>query len=505
MPRLPPWFGTDYAAGVNPANDTHSAPQLPDPTGSERRSPTLALVGLSLAVLLSTLNTSIVNVALPTLTSAFQVSTQAAQWTVISFVLAITSLIVCVGQLADIVGRRRLLLAGIALFTTAAGACAFAPDLGWLIAIRFFQGIGAATMMALSVALIGDLTAKDQTGRAMGLLGSMSAIGTALGPALGGLLISAFGWPSIFLVNVPLGLGAFALLLCQLPADRGARTARLGDFDISGMVLLALSVAAYALGFTRQHDGFGVGNLAFLGLAAGGMVFFLQMQKRTASPLLRMELLEADALRTGLAMSLLVAAVMMSTLVVGPFYLAQTLAVPPGKMGLALSVGPLMAALVAGPSGRLVDRIGTRRTTVFGLIGAGAGCLALALLPQCCGMAGYLIPVAVMTAGYSLFQTANNTAVMHSAASDQRGLISGLLNLSRNLGLITGVSLLGGVFALATRDAAPPSPDTVALATRMTFSAATVFIVVALVLSLRAHRPCSKKLAVGTTAVQSAL
>ncbi len=218
-----------------------------------------------------------------------------------------------------------------------------------------------------------------------------------------------------------------------------------------------------------------------------------------------MELLEADALRTGLAMSLLVAAVMMSTLVVGPFYLAQTLAVPPGKMGLALSVGPLMAALVAGPSGRLVDRIGTRRTTVFGLIGAGAGCLALALLPQCCGMAGYLIPVAVMTAGYSLFQTANNTAVMHSAASDQRGLISGLLNLSRNLGLITGVSLLGGVFALATRDAAPPSPDTVALATRMTFSAATVFIVVALVLSLRAHRPCSKKLAVGTTAVQSAL
>ncbi len=186
---------------------------------------------------------------------------------------------------AEEVSSRRLLLAGIALFTTAAGACAFAPDLGWLIAIRFFQGIGAATMMALSVALIGDLTAKDQTGRAMGLLGSMSAIGTALGPALGGLLISAFGWPSIFLVNVPLGLGAFALLLCQLPADRGARTARLGDFDISGMVLLALSVAAYALGFTRQHDGFGVGNLAFLGLAAGGMVFFLQMQKRTASPL----------------------------------------------------------------------------------------------------------------------------------------------------------------------------------------------------------------------------
>ena len=189
---------------------------------------------------------------------------------------------------------------------------------------------------------------------AEGVLGP-AALGAALAPSVPAPLApGAVVVPP--LVAVPLGLGAFALLLCQLPADRGARTARLGDFDISGMVLLALSVAAYALGFTRQHDGFGVGNLAFLGLAAGGMVFFLRMQKRTASPLLRMELLEADALRSGLAMSLLVAAVMMSTLVVGPFYLAQTLAVPPGKMGLALSVGPLMAALVAGLAGRLVDR-----------------------------------------------------------------------------------------------------------------------------------------------------
>ncbi len=504
MPRLPPCSWIHYAAGVNPAANLLSAPKPPAPAARAGRSPALALAGLSLAVLLSTLNTSIVNVALPTLTGVFHASTQAAQWAVISFVLAITTLIVGVGRLADIVGRKRLLLAGIALFTAAAGACAAAPSLGGLIAFRFLQGTGAAMMMALSVALIGDLAPQGKTGRAMGLLGSMSAIGTALGPALGGLLISAFGWPAIFLINVPLGLGTFVLLLRHLPADRMAGAARWREFDGFGTVLLALSVAAYALGLTRQQGGFDGGNLTLLALAAGGMFLFMRVQGRSASPLLRMEWLEAGALRSGLAMSLLVAAVMMSTLVVGPFYLAQTLAVPPGTMGLALSVGPLMAALVAGPAGRLVDRIGTRLTTVFGLAGAGAGCLALALLPERSGMAGYLIPVAIMTAGYSLFQTANNTAVMHGAAPDQRGLVSGLLNLSRNLGLITGVSLLGGVFAFAAGDASPPGPDTVAFATRMTFSSATVFIMGALVLGLRPIRPNPAHAPVGPAAGQPA-
>ncbi len=471
----------------------NSVPTPPDTAVPEEHSPKFALAGLSLAVLLSTLNTSIVNVALPTLTRVFDASTQAAQWTVISFVLAITTLIVSVGRLADIVGRRLLLLAGITVFTAAAGACAAVPSLGWLITFRFLQGTGAAMMMALSVALIGDLTPRGNAGRIMGLLGSMSAIGTALGPALGGLLISAFGWPAIFLINVPLGLGTFGLLHRFLPADRAIPAARRGEFDVFGTLLLALSLAAYALALTRRHDGFGVGNLALLAFAAGGLILFVRVQKTSASPLLRMELLHDGSLLAGLGMSLLVAAVMMSTLVVGPFYLSRTLAVNAGTIGLALSVGPLMAAIVASPAGRLVDRIGTRLTTVFGLIGAGTGCLALALLPERCGLAGYLIPVAVMTAGYSLFQTANNTAVMHGAAADQRGLISGLLNLSRNLGLVTGASFLGGVFALAERGATPPGPATVAFAMRMTYSAAMAFIVAALVLGLRALRQAPVK------------
>lgn len=444
-----------------------------------------ALAGLSLAVLLSTLNTSIVNVALPTLTRVFDASTQSAQWTVISFVLAITALIVSAGRLADIVGRKRLLLGGVALFTVAAGGCALAPSLNWLVAIRFVQGIGAAVMMAISLAMVGDLTASGKAGRAMGVLGSMSAIGTALGPALGGLLIASWGWRAIFLISLPLGVIAFVLLRRALPRDGVTEKTRWSGFDGTGTLVLALSLVAYALALTRRPGGFGRENAALLMMAAGGLVWFVRLQRGCAWPLVRMELLEIGGLRSGLGASLLVAAVVMSTMVVGPFYLAQSLAVEARTMGLVLSIGPVVAAAVAGPAGRLVDRVGPRVTTQFGLGGVMVGCLALALLSGRGGLIGYVLPVTVLTAGYSLFQTANNTAVMRIAVPDQRGVISGLLNLSRNLGLVTGASLLGGLFAWLTSGDGSSAAESAAAGARVTFAVATGLVALALLVALR--------------------
>jgi MFS family permease len=152
-----------------------------------------ALASLSLAMLLSSLGTSIANVGLPSLAQAFSASFQQVQWVVIAYLLAITASIVSVGRLGDLVGRRRLLLSGIALFTLASALCGLAPNLGLLIAARALQGLGAAVMMALTLAFVGDTVAKGKTGGAMGLLGSMSAMGTAMGPALGGVLIDGFG------------------------------------------------------------------------------------------------------------------------------------------------------------------------------------------------------------------------------------------------------------------------------------------------------------------------
>src|SRR6185369_1645194 len=167
-------------------------------------------------------DTSIANAGLPALAQAFSASFQAVKWIVLAYLLAITTLIVSVGRFGDIAGRRRLLLAGILLFTMASVLCGVSPTLWCLVAARAAQGLGAAIMMALTMACVSETVPKEKTGSTMGLLGTMSAIGTTLGPSLGGLLIAGFGWRAIFLVNVPLGLLTLLLAYRYLPADRPA-------------------------------------------------------------------------------------------------------------------------------------------------------------------------------------------------------------------------------------------------------------------------------------------
>jgi MFS family permease len=395
-----------------------------------------ALASLSLAMLLSSLGTSIANVGLPSLAQAFSASFQQVQWVVIAYLLAITASIVSVGRLGDLVGRRRLLLSGIALFTLASALCGLAPNLGLLIAARALQGLGAAVMMALTLAFVGDTVAKGKTGSAMGLLGTLSAMGTAMGPALGGVLIDGFGWRWIFFISVPLGLLTWLLAQRYLPEDRQGQTRRSG-FDSLGTLLLAL--------------------------------------------------LRDSRLSGCLAMSLLVTTVMMTTLLVGPFYLSQTLRLTAMEIGLVLAVGPLVAALTGVPAGRIVDRWGAPAMTLAGLLGMALGCCLLSMVPETFGVGGYIAPMVVITLGYALFQTANNTAVMLDVLPHQRGVVSGLLNLSRNLGLVTGASAMGAVFALASKavDIGTAQPQAIASGMRTTYLVALGLIVVACLVAWR--------------------
>ena len=435
-------------------------------------------------MLLSSLGTSIANVGLPTLAQAFSASFQDVQWIVLAYLLAITTLIVSVGRLGDIIGRRRLLLAGIVLFTVASVLCGVAPTLGLLIAARAAQGLGAAIMMALTMAFVGETVSKEKTGNAMGLLGTMSAIGTALGPSLGGVLIAGLGWRAIFLVNVPLGILTFVLAHRYLPVDRRGAKADWAGFDSMGTLLLALTLGAYALAMTIGRGSFGSLNLALLLAAVFGAGLFVLAEARAASPLIRLAMFRDPVLSASLATSALVSTVMMATLVVGPFYLSSALGLDAALVGFVLSAGPLVAALTGVPAGRLADRFGAQRMTVVGLIAIAAGSFILSMVPASLGIPGYIAPIAVITAGYALFQTANNTAVMADVRPDQRGVMSGMLNLSRNLGLVTGASVMGAVFALAsaTIDIATARPDAVATGMRITFAVSGVLIVIALVI-----------------------
>ena len=448
------------------------------------------LAGLSLSMLLSSIGTSIANVSLPTLAQAFDASFQQVQWVVIAYLVAITTVIASVGRLGDMTGRRRLLLIGVGLFTVASVLCGVAHTLWLLIAGRAAQGLGAAIMMALTMAFVGETVPKSQVGSAMGLLGTMSAIGTALGPSLGGMLISEFGWQTIFLINLPLGLLIFLLAHRFLPVDPSRQAVDRVGFDHAGTLLLALALAAYTLAMTIGRGSFGTRNMALLAVALLGAGLFLLVEARTESPLIRLTIFRNPLLSASLTMSALVSTVMMATLVVGPFYLSRTLGLNAALIGLVLSVGPLFAALTGVPAGRLADRLGPQRMTVLGLLGIATGAFLLSVIPATLGVYGYTAPLMVITVGYALFQTANNTAVMTNTRPKERGVVSGLLNLSRNLGLITGASAMGAVFAAAasTIDITTAPPDAVATGMRTTFAVAGVLILLALAIAVATYR-----------------
>lgn len=462
-----------------PSTTQGPAPEAP------RSGPRWALATLSLSMLMPSLDTSIANTAFPTLATALGARFGQVQWIVLAYLLAITTLIVSIGRLGDLVGRRRLLLSGIALFTAASALCGAAPSLLALVGARALQGLGAAAMLSLTMAFVGDTVPRARTGAAMGLLGTMSAVGTALGPPLGGLLAAGVGWRSLFLVNVPIGLVNLALAWRHLPADRPRSGAR-PVFDHAGTLLLAATLAAYALAMTCGPAPFGARNLALLAAAAMAGGLFVLTEARVASPLIRLSMLRDPVLGASLAAGIVVAAVIMSTFVVGPFYLSRTLGLDTARVGLVLAVGPCTSALAGVPSGRLVDRFGARGVTLAGLAGMAFGCTLLALLPVAAGVAGYLATIVALTAGYALFQAANNTLVMASVAAEQRGVVAGLLSLSRNLGLVTGAAVMGAVFAAATGAAQPTAASAAAVAIGLhhVFAVAAVAIVAAIGLTV---------------------
>lgn len=444
------------------------------------------LAALSLSMLLSSLGISIANVGLPALATAFHASFQAVQWVLLCYLLAVTTCIIGIGRLGDSLNRRRLLLAGIALFTAASLACALAPQLWLLLAARLAQGLGGAVMMSIAMALAGEALGTEKIGHAMGLLGTMSAVGTALGPSLGGALIVGFGWRAMFLINLPLGLLALWLAWRYLP--NGPRAAAPPEpFDRAGTLLLGGALLCYSLAMTLGRGNFGALNLALMlgALLAGAL--FIGVECRAVSPLLAPTLFRHPALTAGLAASALVMTVMTATLVVGPFYLSRALGLSAAQVGLVMSAGPAVAILTGIPAGYLVDRFGSQRIAQFGLAAVAAGAALLSLLNRW-GVLGYIAPIALLTAGYALFQVANNTMLMKDLFPERRGLIAGMVNLARNLGAITGASAMGALFYLASQQVAGTAAAAAVDGMRVTYGVAALLALAALLIAFGGRR-----------------
>jgi len=388
-------------------------------------------------------------------------------------------------------GYRRMLRWSLLAFGGGAVLCALASSAEAFVAARMVQALGGAAFFTASRVQIMHYRGPQRL-QAMLFLPGGIMLGSGLAPIVAALLLQVAGWQALFLVLVPLGGVTLLLLQRHLPAS-GQTARHAGGHDPLGTLLLALSLGCYALAMTSGHGSWSQTNSLLLALALLGGGLFLRSQQRAAAPLIRLSLLRQPPLLASLLMSGMVAAVVMATLVVGPFYLSRALALSNTQLGLVMSAGPLVAAFGGVPSGRLVDRYGAGRMVLLGLLAMLAGSSGLAMLPLSMGSSGYLLAIVTLTAGYALFQGANNTGVMHGVAPEQRGLISGLLNLARNLGLIAGASVMGWVFAWVTTEPAAASPATLLHGVQVTFGAAAGLLVLSMFVG-RTPRPAASGL-----------
>lgn len=435
------------------------------------------LAAASMSVLLASLGTSIVNIALPSFTTYFSASFQSAQWVVIAYLLAVTGFVTVAGKLADRYGYRHILLCGIIVFTLSSFLSAFAPNILILVILRGFQGGGAAVLSTVGLILVKNSADKVKMGTAMGLMGTMSAIGTAMGPTLGGLLLTNFGWPSIFFFLTILGLSA---LLLGIRFVKKTTFLERTDQNIHfvDVLLLFLTVGTYALAMTISKDRFSIYTLILLLLSFFTGWAFFSVQRRRKNPFIASNILKNGALMG----NFLVSNVMMTTLIVGPFFLTSGFGFNEATVGLVMSVGPVISIITGIPSGKIVDKAGAGTTMKIGLAFLFSGTLCLALLPAVWGWAGYISGIVLLTPGYQLFQAANNTSVMASAEEKQGGIVSGMLNLSRNMGLVTGASLMGAIFSISAKhfpDATGQS-ETMFFGLKITFLLASMLIFVLL-------------------------
>jgi EmrB/QacA subfamily drug resistance transporter len=405
----------------------------------------LVLSAVAMGIFLATIDGSIVNVALPTLSAALGADFATVQWVVLSYLLTITTLLAVVGRLADMYGRKRLYNSGFVVFTVGSLLCGLSPSVGWLIGFRVLQGIGAALILALGLALVTEAFPPQERGRALGIAGSIVSIGIVTGPTLGGVIIENLSWHWIFFVNVPIGILGTYLVWRNIPATRppGGQA-----FDFGGAATLCLGLLGILLGLTTgQQEGFT--SPQALGLFVFGIFFLLALlyiQRRHPQPIIDPVLFRNRLFTVNLVTGLLVFVGLGSGVLI-PFYLETVLGYSVQQVGLLLAVVPIALGIVSPISGVLSDRVGSRPISVLGLAVTLLGYLALSTLSTETTAVGFMLRYVLVGVGVGLFQSPNNSAMMGTAPRERLGVASGLLAMTRNLGQTVGIAVLGALWA----------------------------------------------------------
>jgi len=394
---------------------------------------------------MAALDASIINIALPKMRFAFHVSMGGVEWVSLAYLLTLAALIVPLGRLADMLGRRWMYAIGFTVFIIGSLLCGLSSTITFLIIARILQAFGAAMLQANSVAIITAATPIRDRGKAIGIQASAQGVGLSLGPAIGGALVQFLGWRWIFYVNIPVGIIGTLLGILLLPADK-KHEGKKEPFDVLGAILLAptLVAAMYVLK-EGSTQGWGSGvMLAAYAVAVVGLILFLLREQKTKYPMLDLHLFRIPIFALGNVTGILSFAVMYAVTLLGPFFLSDVNHLSFFQAGLFMMVVPIGMTVFTPLSGALADKFGPRSLTIIGMLVAGAGALCLTFMG---GHGTYVFLVTgllLVGSGLGLFTPPNNSSVMNAAPSNRLGVAGGILNMSRTLGMGLGVTL-GGV------------------------------------------------------------
>ncbi|MFT8316236.1 MAG: MFS transporter [Clostridium sp.] len=417
-------------------------------TTSVKTSYLLVIIVLSLTTLMSSIDTNIVNIGLPTIARELNASFGSIQWIGLSYLLAVTSLIVGIGRIGDVFGKKSIFIYGIILFTAASLLCGMSTSIYMLIIFRALQGVGGAVLMALSFAIVGDLVSKEKLVTSMSVLTAMLPIGFALGPSIGGLLIGYLGWRAVFFFNVPIGIITLILVsrFPKIPISE-----KVQKFDILGLILLCFTLICYVLSVTfAESDGVGIQVILCVILTIVGIIAFLTLEHRIRYPLVKLSMFRNHVFSGSLIISVLMYAVITGTLLILPFYLQQARGFSTSKSGLLMTIGPVSCAIFTPISQWAAKKFGNYTIMLVGIFAFAAGSFVMATLNGYSSILRFAGTIILFNGSLAFFQTPNNAAIISTAKPEQRGLASGLLNLSRTIGQTTGMAFLGAIFYFFT-------------------------------------------------------
>lgn len=419
----------------------------------------------AVGVFMSTLDSSIIGVSLPTLSDHFGTDIATIEWVILSYLLAITTLLLAFGRLSDMVGRRYVFSGGILTFTLGSALCSLSGSAGQLIGFRVVQGIGAAMTMATGPALITAAFPREERGSALGMMGSVVSVGLMTGPPLGGFLIDWVGWRSIFSINIPVGILGTAYALRVLRSEGGATPGAEGPrrFDLKGAFFMFCAVTSLLLAITRgQERGWGSAEIVGLfALAAAFLAWFLAVERaleRGAAtgggpPLVELSLFRSRPFSASNVSSFLSFLGMFAVTLLMPFYMERILGYTPRHVGLALTAVPLAMALVAPFSGWVADRTNSYVLSSVGMAVTCSSLFVLGRLGPGASFADVVLRLGATGVGLGLFHSPNNSIIMGSVPRSRLGVAGGMLGMMRNLGMVTGLAVAGAAFARGSQAA----------------------------------------------------